>query len=974
MTVRSATPRRTSRRRSKPKRPPGSRSRRCSRPSTGRSPRPARDAVGAALTAGALITLTVNDPADTITIAVDTAGVDERARDAIGAALVGTGIDVTPSDVGDTITLAINTEYVQDIIGALLVGSTGINLVYNDAGNTLTVAVDTEAIQDIVGALIAAGTGMTVTYNDTGNVETVAVDTTVIATRTYVDNAVVGLLDLKGATDASANPNYPAASKGDLYVVSVAGKVGGVSGKPVDAGDTYFATADNAGGTEASVGTSWIVIEHNLSGVYVAGGSDVAITDGGTGASTATAAFDNLSGVSSAAFGRALNALVNAAALRTAAGLVIGTDVEAHDSDLTDIAALTPTDNDVMQRKAGHWTNRTLAQLLSDLGLTSVGILAKLTAGFTPALGSIDRWKSGTGKPGGNITRALTTGSLTTGLLDPLTTATTPRLQYIDDEIVYVPSVSAGRIVTDGVLNSTTALTSATAAFVSGDVGRLVVATGIPFGTYIEAVGSSTAVTLSQAATATASGVTVIFGPLLNLIRGEQGTTAAAHAASAEITRRRRRVVAVIGDSIVEGVQNNNSISNDPWIDRWHRASGDRYGGAIGKAWGNWRSIAGGGAHHESTIVGSVASVAGTTSEVGFGGTYAATQINGGTGNYYEWTRPGGEQVRAVDINIVDVGAASCAGSYSLDQGTTWVDFPLTTRYTSGTGILRSFRVACDNPTTIRIRAATAAGTSKTIVIPSMTIFTYATYPWPVTEGLSIFNFGWGGIKLRQTLNSRTATDAVVTNGSPTVTSATSAFVAADAGSTVYLNAVAYTILSRDSATQVTLTGNYAGTTATGVRITVFQGDHTGDRLASVFGHAGSVMPDLTLIGPCTNDQVATTPSLGDGNELAYYDNFTYLVGKAKASGSDVIVVAPYERDPSTSATSVVQAAYRAVLHTVATEQSVAIFDIYDLMAAQGATGYTAANAQGWYADGTHPSELGHQFLGARFADMLEFA
>lgn len=41
------------------------------------------------------------------------------------------------------------------------------------------------------------------------------------------------------------------------------------------------------------------------------------------------------------------------------------------DSDLTDIAALTPTDDDVLQRKAGVWTNRTMAQLTTDLNLSA---------------------------------------------------------------------------------------------------------------------------------------------------------------------------------------------------------------------------------------------------------------------------------------------------------------------------------------------------------------------------------------------------------------------------------------------------------------------------------------------------------------------------------------------------------------------------------------------------------------------------
>ncbi len=35
------------------------------------------------------------------------------------------------------------------------------------------------------------------------------------ALKTYIDNAVTGLLDLKGSTDCSANPNYPSALKGD---------------------------------------------------------------------------------------------------------------------------------------------------------------------------------------------------------------------------------------------------------------------------------------------------------------------------------------------------------------------------------------------------------------------------------------------------------------------------------------------------------------------------------------------------------------------------------------------------------------------------------------------------------------------------------------------------------------------------------------------------------------------------------------
>lgn len=67
----------------------------------------------------------------------------------------------------------------------------------------------------------------------------------------------------------------------------------------------------------------------------------------------------------------------------------------------------------------------------------------------------------------------------------------------------------ATRVVTDGVTSSNTALTSATAAFTPNDVGASVSGAGIANGTTISSVTNGTTVVLSQATTATASGVTV---------------------------------------------------------------------------------------------------------------------------------------------------------------------------------------------------------------------------------------------------------------------------------------------------------------------------------------------------------------------------------------------------------------------------------------------------------------------------------
>lgn len=91
------------------------------------------------------------------------------------------------------------------------------------------------------------------------------------AVRTYVGTQLASLSKLQGGLDASTNPNYPAATIGDFYYVTVAGKVGGASGITVSVGDAVIAIATNAGGTQAAVGSSWIILEANIPGITTVG-------------------------------------------------------------------------------------------------------------------------------------------------------------------------------------------------------------------------------------------------------------------------------------------------------------------------------------------------------------------------------------------------------------------------------------------------------------------------------------------------------------------------------------------------------------------------------------------------------------------------------------------------------------------------------------------------------------------------------
>lgn len=118
-------------------------------------------------------------------------------------------------------------------------------------------------------------TDASLSSNDNVHVPTTA------AVNAKLSAAVTGVLKLQGAIDCSANPNYPLAEKGDAYRVSVAGKIGGVSGPSVDVGDTIVCYTASATGNHATVGANWNIEEANIAGITTAGNSVVTISNPG---------------------------------------------------------------------------------------------------------------------------------------------------------------------------------------------------------------------------------------------------------------------------------------------------------------------------------------------------------------------------------------------------------------------------------------------------------------------------------------------------------------------------------------------------------------------------------------------------------------------------------------------------------------------------------------------------------------------
>lgn len=201
--------------------------------------------------------LTIAVAADFPTLNQSTTGTANNVTGTVAVANGGTGAITLTGLVKGTGT----TAFVAAIAGTDYLTGSSTNTLTNkafDANGTGNGIINLETADLASGVLNTTGTL-------TGATD--AQIPSALAAKTYADS-LLGANDAmvyKGAIDASLNPNYVAASAGHTYKISVAGKVGGVSGVAVTVGDTIICTVDgSAAGDQATVGANWTIVQANV--------------------------------------------------------------------------------------------------------------------------------------------------------------------------------------------------------------------------------------------------------------------------------------------------------------------------------------------------------------------------------------------------------------------------------------------------------------------------------------------------------------------------------------------------------------------------------------------------------------------------------------------------------------------------------------------------------------------------------------
>ena len=172
---------------------------------------------------------------------------------------VGTGLNITATTLTST-----GLSNPMTAIGDMIYGDTA-GAVARLAGNTTTTKKFLTSVGDGTNSTAPAySLDFSTDGTFAGNSDTIIPSQKAI--KTYVDGSVAGLLDYRGGYDASGN-TYPVAGgsgtagavlKGDMWIISVAGTLGG---EAVQVGDSIIANVD----TPAQTASNWNHLNANIS-------------------------------------------------------------------------------------------------------------------------------------------------------------------------------------------------------------------------------------------------------------------------------------------------------------------------------------------------------------------------------------------------------------------------------------------------------------------------------------------------------------------------------------------------------------------------------------------------------------------------------------------------------------------------------------------------------------------------------------